>query len=166
MRGDVINRGHQLGVLYPYVPDLTGRHRNVCRALHALDHLDKIADFLLAAKDRFVADDDAVDVAVALGELHDRMDFALVAILIFVDPGTCGNPQSKLGCDARHELDATSGRIGAYGARERGELLKVGSNLCCARLAAGVWVCRAFERRVGNAGKLAVEVGGANIIAH
>ena len=65
------------------------------RALDVLDHRDQVGDRLLAAVDRFVADDDAVDVAVALGEFDHRADFALVALLVLVDPGADGDPQAE-----------------------------------------------------------------------
>ena len=87
MRGDVVDCRDQLGMLDPDVPDFAGGDRHVGRALDPLDHRDQVADLLLAAVDGFVADDDAVDVAVALGEFDHRADFALVALLVLVDPG-------------------------------------------------------------------------------
>ena len=66
VRGNIVDGRNELGVLDPDVPDFAGGDRNVRRALHALDHLNQVADFLLVAVDRLVADDDAVDVAVAL----------------------------------------------------------------------------------------------------
>ena len=128
--------------------------------------LDEIGHLLLAAEDGFVADDDAVDVAVALGEIDDRMDFALVAVLIFVDPRTGRDAKSELGRDAGHEFYAAGRGIGANRARERRQHFEIGANLRDPRLAAGVGVRGAFEWCVGNARKLAVEVGGANIFAH
>src|SRR5262245_28596515 len=113
----------------PYVPDFAGRHWNVGRALHALNHLDQVADLLLVAEDRLVADNDAVDVAVALRQVDHRADFSLVAILVLVDPRTGGDPQSEFGCDARHQLNATSRRVGTDRASQRSQQLEVGSNL-------------------------------------
>ena len=116
VRGDEVDRRDQLGMLDPDVPDFAGGDRHVGRALDALDHLDQVADLLLAAVDGFVADDDAVDVAVALGEIDRRADFALVALLILVDPGADRDPQAELGGDAGHELDA-AGRANRCGSR-------------------------------------------------
>jgi len=48
------------------MPDFAGGDRNAGRALHALDHLNQVADLLLIAVDRLVADDDTVDVTVTL----------------------------------------------------------------------------------------------------
>jgi hypothetical protein len=58
VRGDIVDGGNEFGVLDPDVPDFTGGDRNVRRALHALNHLNQIADFLFVAIDRFVADND------------------------------------------------------------------------------------------------------------
>ena len=71
----------------PDVPDFAGRHGNIDRLLDPLDQLDQVFDLLLAAVDRLVADDDADDVAVALGEVDRGLDLALVAVGVLVDPG-------------------------------------------------------------------------------
>ena len=61
------------GIVEPDVPDFARRHRHVDRLLDALDELDQVFDLLLAAVDGLVADDDTVDVAVALGEVDRRI---------------------------------------------------------------------------------------------
>ena len=38
VRGDIIDGGNKLGMLDPHVPDFARRHRNVGRALDALNH--------------------------------------------------------------------------------------------------------------------------------
>ena len=113
----IVDGGNEFGMVDPDVPDFAGGDRNVGRALHALDHLNQVADFLLVAVDRLVADDDAVDVAVTLCEIDHRADFTLVAILIFVDPGADCNAQPEFGGDARHQFDAAGRRVGTDGAR-------------------------------------------------
>ena len=165
VRGNIVDGRNKFGMLDPDVPDFAGGDRNVRRALHALDHLNQVADFLLVAVDRLVADDDAVDVAVALCEIDHRADFALVAILIFVDPCAGRNAQPEFRRYARHEFDAAGRRICADRARVGREQLEIGANLRGLRRAAGIRMRGAFERRVGNARELAFEVGGANIIA-
>ena len=131
-----------------------------------MNHLDQVADLLLAAEDGFVADDDSVDVAVALCEIDDRMDFALVTILILVDPGAGRDTQSEFGRDAGHKLHAARRGIRTNGARERRQHLEIGANLRGARPGSGIRMRRTFKRCVGNARELAVEIGRANIVAH
>jgi hypothetical protein len=123
------------------------------------------ADFLFTAKDRFVADDDTVDVAVPFGEIDDGPNFALIAILILVDPRTGRDAHSELGRNARYELNAAGRRVGTNCASHWRQHLEIGANLCGFSLAAGVRMYGATEWRVGNARKLAVEVGGANTFA-
>ena len=106
MRGDVIDRRHQFGMLDPDVPDFAGGHRDADRALDALDHRNQIGNFLFAAVDRFVADEDAVDVAVPLRQFDHRTHFAFVAFLVLVDPGADGGAQTEFGGDAGYQFDA------------------------------------------------------------
>ncbi len=127
--GNVIDRGHQFGMLDPHVPDFAGRNRHVGGAFHALDHLDEIADLLLAAENRFVPDNDAIDVAVAFRELDHRAYLALIAILVLVDPRSCGDAQAELRGDAGHEFDAAGRRIRADRARQRGKQFEIGTDL-------------------------------------
>src|SRR5262249_35601674 len=117
----------------PYVPDFASRHWNVGRALHALNHLDQVADLLLVAEDRLVADDDAVDVAVALRQVDHRANFTLVAILVLVDPRAGGDSQSELGCNSRHELTTASRGIGTNRASSWTQQLEAGTDRCGAR---------------------------------
>ena len=164
VRGDVVDLRDQLGMLDPDMPDFAGGDRHVGRALDPLDHRDQVAHLLLAAVDGFVADDDAVDIAVALGEFDHRADFTLVALLVLVDPGADRGPQAEFSGDAGHQLDAAGGRIGTDGAGQRRQLLEVGANLRGLRLRSGIWMGGAAKRRIGNAGELAFDVGCAQVI--
>jgi hypothetical protein len=87
VRRDEIDRGRKLRMINPGVPDFAGRNWNRSLALDALDHLDQVVDFLLAAENRFIADHDAVDVSPAAGEIDYRAELALVAARVLVDPG-------------------------------------------------------------------------------
>src|SRR5262249_28811867 len=78
--GDIVNCRYQLGVFDPHMPDFAGRYRSVGRPLHALNQLDQIANLLFPTEDGFVADDNAVDVAMTPRKVDDRMNFALIAI--------------------------------------------------------------------------------------
>src|SRR5262245_47516480 len=153
VRGNIVDSGNKFWMLDPDVPDFTGGHRNVRRALYALDHLNQIADFLLIAIDRLIANDDTVAVAVTLRKLYHRTDFALVAILIFVDPGARGDAESGLGRDARHELDSAGRRVRTNCTGVGCEKFQVGTNLRRLRGCA-VRMLGAFERRVGNTREL------------
>ncbi len=166
MRGNIVDGGNEFGVLNPDVPDFAGGDRNVGRALHALDHLNQVADFLLIAIDGLVAHDDAVDVAVTPREIDHRADFTLVAIPIFVDPCAGCNTQPEFRSYARHEFDTAGRRVSTDGSRVGREKLEVGTDLRGLRRGAGVRMRGAFEWRVGNACELPFEVGGANLVAH
>ena len=163
VRGDVVDRRNQLGMRDPDVPDFAGGDGHAGRALHALDHLDEVVGGLLAAEDRFVADHHAFDVAVAAGEVDRRVDLALVAVLVLVDPGADGDVQAEFGGDARHKLDAAGRRIEADRAGDRRELLQIGADLLRRRLAAFVGINRTGKRGVGHAGKRAFDVRRADV---
>src|SRR5262249_1735756 len=100
--------------------------------------MNEIGHLLLSAEDGFVADDDAVDVAVTLGKIDHRANLALVAILIFIDPCTGGAPEPEFGCDSRNELDAARRGISANRTCERGQQFEIRTNLRGPRLGPGV----------------------------
>ena len=151
-------------MLDPHVPDFAGGDRHAGRALDTLDYRNQVAHLLVAAINRFVADDNAVDVAVAFGEIDHRADFALVALVVLVDPGADRDPQAEFGGDAGHQFDAAGGRISADGAGQRRQHLEVGANLFSLRLRSGIRMGVATKRRIGNAGKLTGEIGSAQVI--
>ena len=102
MDGEVIDGRNELGMLKPDVPHL-GRgdwHRNL--AFHPLDLGDQILNARPAmehgvAIERFVADDDAVDVAMVFAELDRGLDLSLVLLFAIIDPGAEGHMQSEFG---------------------------------------------------------------------
>ena len=106
VRGNIIDLRDQLGMLDPHVPDFAGGDRHVGRTLDLLDFLDQFWNGLIGAVNGFVADDDAVDVAVTLGKVDHRGDFALVSLLVLVDPGADRDPQPEFLGDAGHQFDA------------------------------------------------------------
>ncbi len=127
--GDVVDGRDEFGMRNPDVPDFAGGHRHVGRALHALDHLDEIVGGLLAAEDRFVADHHAFDVAIAAGEIDRRVDFALVALLVLVNPGADCDVQAEFLGDGRHHFDAAGRGIEADRTGHRRQLLQIGADL-------------------------------------
>ena len=159
MRGDEIDGRGKLRIVAPDVPDLAGRHGDVDGLLHLLDQLDQVVDLLLAAENGFVADDDAVDVAVALGKADRRLDLALVAIGILVDPGADGDLQAELGGDRRHQFDATGRGVETDRARDRRQLLQVGADFFDLRNIVDIRMRRSLKRRIGHAWQNAPEIG-------
>ena len=80
--------------------------------------LDQVVDRLLAAEDGFVADDDAVDVAMPAGEIDDRARFRARCGLVFLSiqaPTVTRRPNSA--AIAGHQFGAAGRRIGADRAR-------------------------------------------------
>ncbi len=147
------------GMLEPDIPDLACGHGNIDRSLDALDQLDQVLDLLLAAVDGFVADHDAVDVAVALGEIDRRQHLALVAVGILVDPGADRDLETGLVGDRRHQFDAAGRRIEPDRAGQRRQRLHIGADLVRVRNVVDVGMRGALERRVGHARQNALEVG-------
>ena len=84
-------------------------------------------------------------------------DFALVAIRVLVDPGADRDAQAEFAGDAGHQFDAAGRRIGADRAGVGRDRLQIGADLLGVALPAAVGMGRAVERRVGDAGELAVE---------
>src|SRR5690606_27543348 len=76
--GDVIDAAREFRVAHPDMPRLGGGHRHIDLAAHLLDVAGHVAHAHVAAQDRFVADDGAIDVAVFAHGLHQRLYFVLV----------------------------------------------------------------------------------------
>jgi hypothetical protein len=109
MDGDIVDRRDQFRVIAPHAPDFAGGHWHGYRAFDPLDVLDEIGDFHVVAVDRFVADDDAGNVAVAARQIDDRANFALIAVLVLVEPGAERDAQAEFGRDRWHQFDAAGG---------------------------------------------------------
>ena len=130
MSRDEIHRRSKFRMFHPDVPDFAGCDRYLGFALYALDALDKFGNLLLAAKDGFVADYDAVDIVVAARELDDGARFAFVARFVLVDPGADCDAQSRFLRKRRHKLDATGRRVSSHRASVRREQPHVGPDAC------------------------------------
>ena len=128
VRGDEVDRGSELRIVAPDVPDFARRNRHVDGFLHLLDQFDQVVDLLFAAIDGLVADDDADDVAVVPGKIDGGFDFARVAIGILVDPGADHDLEAEFGRDRRHQFDAAGRRIEPDRPRQRRQLLHVGAD--------------------------------------
>ena len=119
-------------MLEPDVPDFAGGHRNVGSTLHALDHLDEVADLLLVAEDRLVADDDALTLLWRLASsITERISRSLRSLFLSIHaPTVTRRPNSRR--DARHEFDAAGRGIGADGAGQGASSLR-SARICAAR---------------------------------
>ncbi len=140
VRGDEIDRRDELGMVDPGAPDFAGGDRDRARTLHPLDELDEIVDVGFGAQHGLVADDDGVDVAVVAGEFERRANFALVALLVLVDPGADGDLEAEFGRDRRHQLGAAGRGIKADGAGIGGDRLEIGADLLLGRPLAPIGV--------------------------
>jgi len=158
VRRDEIDGGGEFGVLEPDIPDFARGHGHVDRPLDALDQLDQVFDLLLAAVDGLVADHDAVDIAVALGQFDRRQHLAFVAVGILVDPGADRDLETHFIGDRRHELDAAGRRVKPDRPRQRRQGFKVGADFFGVGNVVDVGMRRAFERRIGHARQDALEV--------
>ena len=87
------------------------------------------------------------------------LDLALVAVGVLVDPGADGDLQPELGGDRRDQFHAAGRRVQADRLGHGGELFQVGADFLLARQVVGVGMGAALERRIGNAGQDAAEIG-------
>ena len=158
MRGDEVDGRGELRMVDPDRPDFASGYRDRALPLHLLDELDQVVDGHLGAQRGFVADDDGVDVAVVAGEVERGADFALVALLVLVDPGADRDLQAEFGGDRRHELGAAGRRIGADGARIGRDSLQIGADLFGGGALTSIGVRRIRERGVGDARELTGEI--------
>ena len=97
-----------------------------------------------------------------LGEIDHRAHFALVALGVLVDPGADRDAQAEFAGDLGHQLDAAGRGIGADHPGVGRDRLQIGADLLGARAPAAVGMGRPVERRVGDAGELAIEGGSAD----
>src|SRR6185436_19986566 len=96
----------------------------------------------------FVADHDPDDIAVASSQADGRLDLALVAVLVLVDPGADRDLDAEFRGNRRHQFVAFRRGVQADRARQGRELLEVGANLLGVAIGDGVtWL----KRRVGEA---------------
>ncbi len=152
-------------IVAPDVPDFAGGDRDVDLLLDPLDQLDQVFGLLLAAIDGFVADHDADDVAVVLGQIDGRADLALVAVGVLVDPGADRDLEAELVGDRRDQFDAAGRRIKADRLGHRGERLQVGADFLRVRDVVDVGMAGAFKRRVGHARQDAFEIRRVLLVA-
>ena len=150
-------------MLKPDIPDLGGGHRHRDLALYLLDLGDQILHARPAIEhrapvQRFVTDDDAVDVAVALGELDGGFHLPLILLLPLVDPGAERDMQSEFGCQLRHGREPVADAIGADRARVRRDHREIGPDLLLGGDVLLAIMSRG-NRRERNARKLPHHVG-------
>ena len=114
---------------------------------------------MFAAVDRFVADNNADDVAVSFGEIQGGCDFAFVSLRVLVDPGADRDLEAEFGGNRGNQLNAARRRVQADGLGHRREFLEVCADFFLVRNVVDVWVPSAFERGVGQARQHSVEIG-------
>ena len=68
---EVVDFFRELRVRDPHVPRLGGAHRHLHLFAHFFEVDHELGGCEVAAQDAFVADDDAVDVAILLGEIDE-----------------------------------------------------------------------------------------------
>src|SRR4029077_18848315 len=98
----------------PDVVRLAGGDRYGDLPLDVLDHVDQVVDLHVVTQDRFVADYDRIDVAVALGERDRLIGFPLIARDIFFDRFTGFLVGNRVEPDANRDLHAELGRDGRH----------------------------------------------------
>ena len=156
--GDEIDGISQIRKIAPDIPDFASRDGDVDRLLDPLDEFNQVFDFLVAAVDRLVADHHPDDVAVAPCQIDRRIDLALVALGILVDPGADRHLEAEFGRDRRNQFDATGGGIEADRARNRRQLPQIVANLLNRRDVIDVRMRGSFKRRIGHAGQDSAKV--------
>ena len=74
-------------MLEPHVPRLGGAHRLLDRGAHAIELSRQLGDAEIAAQDDLVADDQADDVRMTVGEVDRGGDLRLVGRELAIEPG-------------------------------------------------------------------------------
>ena len=116
-------------MLDPDRPDFAGGNGHRTLPFDAGNEPHEVGNRLLRAQRGLVADHDCIDVVVAARQRDRRLDLAFVAGLVLVDPDAERHLQAELGGDARHQLAAARGAVGADGVGVGAEKLQVGANL-------------------------------------
>ena len=99
VHGDVVDVLDQLRILDPHMPRLGGAHRLLDRGAHAIELARQFGDGEIVAQDHLVADDQADDVRMTVGDVDRRGDLRLVRRELAIEPGaerdlelmTCGD---------------------------------------------------------------------------
>ncbi len=170
VHGEVVDGGSKLGVLQPNVRHLGRGHGDGDFALYPLNLGDELAHGLirgverivavqcLRPEDRLVADDDAFDVAVVLGERDRGFDLLFVLLLPFVDPDAERDAQTVFGGKRRNEVQAVADAIGPHRARIRSDSCEVRSDLGLGRTL-DLAVLSRIDGREGDACERAIGIG-------
>ena len=87
VHGDVVDVLDQFRVLDPDVPRLGGAHRLLDRRAHPVELARQVGDAEIAAQDRLVADHQADDVRMTVGDVDRRGDLRFVGREAAVEPG-------------------------------------------------------------------------------
>ncbi len=144
---DAVNRVCKLGVLEPDGPLFGGGDRDRALAFDALEQSNHVVGRMLAAEDRFVADDEPRDIGVLSGNLNGRTDFAFVARLVVADPGAHADIEPELIGNRGDELEAAGRGISAHGLCLTRDNLEVGADLRGSHPPA---IIRSFQSRIGK----------------
>ena len=94
-----------------------------------------------------------------LASVMAACDLALVAVDVLVDPGADRDLEAEFRGDRRHQFDAAGRGIEPDRARQRRQFLQVGADFFGVGNIVDVGMPGPFERRIGNAGQHAPEVG-------
>src|SRR3569623_1370908 len=158
MRGDEVHGRGESRLVTPHTPDFACGDRDIDLPLHALDVVDQLIDLQIGTVERFVADDDADDVGVVLGEVNGGGDLTLIAVDILVEPGADRDLQSEFVGDRRHQFDAAGGRIKADRLGDLGQFAEIVPDFLDARDIVDVGMAGSLERRIRYARQQAAEV--------
>src|SRR5262249_45346048 len=147
LRGSKTLRGETIGIeaAKPLIMGLAGCDRYRTLPLHLFDDFDHLVDGLIATENRFVSDDDCIDISVALGEFDGPTDLTLVSFFILfripidfairqlfvliAQPDTDRDLEAKLGCDAGNEVRALRRLVCADSSGIGADQPQVGSDL-------------------------------------
>ncbi len=130
----------------PDVPRLGGRHRDMHGALDLVDVGDELLGGDIAAQQRLVADQHAVDVAVGAHDGGEPLQLGRVAGPVAVEPSAQRNPQRQVGGEFGDVAQHAGDGVGAHPSAQCRHLDQVGVDLLAARI-------EVASRGFGRAGK-------------
>lgn len=112
--GDEISFAGQFGMGQPYMPWLGGRDRHFHFRFDLMHVGDELCRRDVAAKQRFVADQDAIDIVVVAGRGDRMADFFLVAIKPGIDPRPERYAQAVGPRQIRNKIETVERTISAH----------------------------------------------------
>ena len=129
VHGDVVDVLDELRMLEPHVPRLRGAHRLLDRGANPIELARQLGDAQVVAQDHLVADDQADDVRMTVGDVDGGGELGLVGREVAVEPRAERDLELMAGGEFRDLPEALQRGIAAHRRDLAGEQAQVGVDL-------------------------------------